>query len=361
MYTNAENQQIYTREEIEKMKEQGLYNTDGTFRSDRQIKRDMALRGELPTLQRLSPVAQPKEIDDYLRAAEERSSQMKELSQKSENEIKVFLPRTSNIHIMGDLHIGNPNTDYRRIRQEIEAIKNSPDEYIFFAGDLVDGIFWGGAGGAEQSLNLNEQFGALRSLFKGLGDKIIGAVSGEHDSKWSNKTGSDPYDILTEETGAPYVRGIAEVSLEVGDQDYTMVVSHKAKGHSMYNKNHPTFRQARFNLQGADIYASAHTHQKQVSQEAIREIGKARQVTHISVGPYKSGDEYGQRSGYPEQKKEEMFGATVRLHADQKRVEVEPDILFAIKKWGWQQMKEIKNVNLYWLQESKKNIQTSLD
>ena len=312
----------------------GLYGPDGGFRSDRQIKRDMALRGDLPKLQHLTPIAKTRDIGDYLIAADKRSEQMKEITAKSENEVKISIPRTSNIHFMGDLHIGHPNTNHKRIHQELEAIANSGDDYVVLVGDIVDGMFWGGESQAEQSLSLSEQGGALKALFRKLRDKVLFAVSGEHDSKWASRSGGDPYGMLADETGAPYVRGIAEVELEVGDEDYKIVAQHRAAGHSMYNKNHPTHRQSRFHLQGADVYVSAHNHKKQVSQEAIRSFGESKQVTHIAVGPYKGGDNYGDRMGFVSQKEDELYGASIRVHDDKKKVDVKPDILDAISEWS---------------------------
>ena len=319
------------------IKNSGLYTGSGedSFRTTRQVRVDMALRGDLPKMQHLTPIPQPQDLNAYLETADKRGQQMKELDGKSDNQVKVAFPDTTNVHVMGDFHIGNPNTDHKRIAREIEAIKNTDDKVVL-AGDLVDGLFWGGESQSEQSLNLSEQRGALRGIFRALRDKVVVAVSGEHDDKWAAKTGGSPYeDMLSGETGAPYVRGIAEVEAQVGQEDYNVVVGHKLRGHSMYNKNHQNYRIARFDLQGADVYISAHTHQKQVSQEALRQFGgKAREVTHVSIGPYKSKDGYGDRSGFVEQDEKQMGGASIRLHADRKKVEVEPDILEAIRKWN---------------------------
>lgn len=318
------------------MKKEGLFTgkDESSFKTTRQVRIEMVERGELPDMQHLTPVAQPLDLDSYLNAADTRGKQMKEMDGKSSNQVTVSFPGTTAVHVMGDLHIGNPNTDHRRIQKEIAAIKETNDKVIL-AGDLVDGIFFGGESQAEQSLNLSEQRGALRGLFHTLRDKIVVAVSGEHDDKWASKSGGSPYEILAGETGAPYVRGIAEVQAQVGEEDYNIVVGHKMRGHSMYNKNHPTFRNARFDLQGGDIYVSGHTHQKQVSQEAIREFGgNSRQVTHISIGPYKSKDGYGDRSGFVEQADKQMGGASFRMHGEVKLTDVDPDILEAINKWS---------------------------
>jgi len=307
---------------------------EDSFVSTQKIKRDLALEGQVTPVFK-SPLVKPQSLNDYVTRAEARRESMKDASQISDNQVEVTLPEESTINFMGDLHFGNPNTDNKRIQQEVEVIKNTPNSFVVLMGDMVDGIFWGGASQSEQNQTMGEQYGFLRTLFKELKDKIITGVSGEHDSKWASKSGSDPYDIMTAETGAPYVRGVAEIGINVGDWLYKLVASHKARGHSMYNKNHPTYRESRFHLQGGDIYASAHNHQKQVSQEVLRDFGgETREVTHVAIGSYKSKDEYGDRSGFPQQKDGEMYGASVRLHKDRKKVDVEKDILEAVKRWS---------------------------
>ena len=328
---NSDNQQIYTKEEIKTMKENGLFINPHEFKTDKQIKRELALEGTLPPL--FEDKRSLPNLNDYLGAAKKRADIMKEISPIHEGVVHIVLPNTSTLNIISDIHLGDSHVIIDRVQQELEVIQNTPDSYILFTGDLVNGIFWGGAGGGEQSLNLSEQGGILRSMFSTLKGKVLAGIPGEHDSKWIRKTGSDPYDMLEEMSGAPYIRGIAEISLDVGEQSYKIVAQHKARGQSMYNKNHPTYRESRFDLQGADIYISAHTHRKQISQETIREFGKSRMVTHVSTGPYKTGDEYGDTEGFVHQTPLEMFGASLRLHADRMLVETQYDILEAAKIW----------------------------
>ena len=314
--------------------ENGLFYPDGEFRTDSQVRRKLALEGVLPEMEFVTPVPIQKDVNSWLDEAQIRADSMNEFSLISENHIEVNLPRTSIVNVMGDLHFGHPDTNYQRIEQELEVIRNTGDSYVLLVGDLVDGIFWGGESGGEQSMGIKEQHGFLRSFFDSLKGKVVAAVSGEHDSKWAARSGIDPYEVMTEEMGVPYIRGVAEIELHVGEQDYNVVAQHRARGFSMYNKNHPTQRQTRFDLQGGDIYVSAHTHRKQVSQEAIRDFDESRQVTHISIGAYKSGDAYGQRSGFPEMHPEEMFGSAFQVHLEEHRVDVEFDILKAHEKWA---------------------------
>lgn len=315
------------------MKELGLYYPDGQFRSDKEVKRKLALEGRLPEMKHVTPIKLPLDVNHYLDRATERSEQMQELSPRSENLVKITLPRTSIISVLADLHHGHMQTHHQRIKQELEVIRNTPDSYVILGADLVEGIHWGGASGGEQSANLDEQHAFLRSLFKALQGKIIVGVSGEHDSKWASRVSGDPYGTFGENALAPYVRGIAEVEVAIKQQNYRLIIQHRARGFSMYNKNHPTYRQVRFELQGGDVYCSSHTHKKQISQEAIREFDNARIVTHISTGAYRSGDEYGDRQGFVHQKPKEMYGASFVLNADRKQVDVDYDIISAHRKF----------------------------
>lgn len=316
------------------MKEQGLYAADGSYRSDAEIKRKLALEGDLDGLVYESDIKVPRDVNFYLDRAKQKAGFMKEMSPRSDREVKIHLPDTSIISIMGDLHYGHPNTHYERIEQELEVIKNTPNSYVLFAGDLIHGIHWGGAGSAEQTSTLDEQRMFLASLFDSMKGKVIAGLSGEHDSKWASKTGADPYFDFSERTGAPYIRGIAEIDMDVGDQNYKQISQHKARGFSMYNKDHPTTRQSRFDLQGGDIYTSNHNHRCKVSQEAIRVFGGARILTHAASGAYVSGGEFGDRQGFPKLKPEEMYGVAIRVHAGRHKVDIEYDILDAHREWA---------------------------
>ncbi len=54
--------------------------------------------------------------------------------------IRCDLPyaETIEIHPMADLHIGDPNSDFKLILSRIEYIKNTPNAYCILNGDLMD-------------------------------------------------------------------------------------------------------------------------------------------------------------------------------------------------------------------------------
>lgn len=316
-------------------KKEGLIiDGQGKFKSQQQIRVEH-IEDYPSSLKHLSPLPVKRTFGDNVAELLSRQKTSQEFDTRSPNFVKVRLPHNSMVSFIGDAHIGAADTDYNRLLKEVEAIANTPNGYVVTVGDLTDGFFWGGQTQSEEIMSLDEQHQVVRSLYDKLKGRVIAGVSGEHDSKWAARNGPDPYGDFAEQTGGHYIRGTAEIEVEVEDQSYNLLVAHKMPGHSMYNKNHPTFRAARFGIQGADILVSAHRHQKQVSQEAIREFGdKSRPVTHIALGPYKKSDEYSERNGYPTQTDNELGGVSVRLNGKKKEVEVDNLIVRAAKRWG---------------------------
>lgn len=306
-------------------KERGLFGLQGDFRSDQQIKRDLALKNDLPDK------GPNKDLSYWIDKAHRRAKDINSDTSVEDILLHVELPPYTILCCVADYHFGHPKTDYKRIDQEVQAIKNTPNARVATLGDLVDGMFWGQTSQSEQSATLEEQFKFIDKYFQELGPKVLFAVSGEHDSKWASKTGIDPYCFMVGDV--PYVRGVAEVEFTTGDQEYKGVFSHKLRGHSVYNNTHPQMRSSR-ETQGADLYVSGHNHEKGVAEQSVREFGKSRRVTFGALGAYKSGDEYAQRSGWVKQNPEQMYGIAIRMNPDEHKIEVDSDIIHALKRWG---------------------------
>ena len=308
----------------------GLFASDGSYRSASEIKRKLALQGQLPPIIEGAP--ERKSFKDYATIAIARSKDAKEFSRQAQGKVKVIVADDCILNFLADFHAFHPETDHERIFQEIEVIMETPKSYIVFGGDLIEGIFWGGAS-MEQIGSLDEQRGFLRELWKRTKGRVVAAVSGEHDSKWAAKTGADPYGEFTELSGGVYKRGLLELTLEAGDEAYSGLVAHRLRGNSIYNNLHPPMRASR-EIQGHDFYLSGHTHRKGVAIQAVRDKDGARDVAFGVSGPYKGTDEYTQRSGWIEQKTKQLYGFTLRFNPYEKRIEIDEDVVNANKKWG---------------------------
>jgi predicted phosphodiesterase len=282
---------------------------------------------------KIEGLQQPKNFDDYTNLAIRRSNEAKEFSPQAQGQIIVRVPDDIVVNFISDVHAFHPTTNHERLRSELETIKKNKKSYVIFGGDLVEGIYWGGAGSGEMVGSLDEQKGFLKEMFKMMRGKTIGAVSGEHDSKWAAKTGADPYVDFTDLTKAPYKRGLLEIKIISGKEEYLGLVAHKLRGSSLYNNLHPSMRANR-EMPGYDFIFAGHTHRKGIALQPQRYAGGARTVAHGISGPYKEEDEYTQRSGWISQKTKQLYGFAVRLNPDTKRIEVDEDIVAANKRWA---------------------------
>lgn len=313
----------------DEMKERGIY-TGGNkedFESEETIKRRLALEGDLPNME--TPIPTKKDFEYWSSRFRARQAQWKETSQVEKNHVVINFKKDVIINFIGDIHAGSPWTDYRRIHQEIEAIANKPNSYVILGGDLVDGYFFNPAQ-MEQIEQTPEQVAYMQSLIDYLAKekRLLVAFGGDHDG-WSKKMGIDPYYDMPQRTGAYYMHGVGYVELNVGDENYRLIGSHRLPGHSMYNNVHPEMRLSR-EVQGGDLYFGCHTHTKGYAQQAIKGYGdNSKKVHFLSVGPYKSMDNYSRKKGWTKQSEKEMYGSAVRLHSKNKIITYYDSVLEA--------------------------------
>lgn len=275
---------------------------------------------------------QPKDFNDYASLAIRRGKEAREFSPSIQDKIGARFKDEAIINFIADVHAGHPTSHIDRLQAELQAIRENPKSAVIFGGDLIEGVHWGGAS-MEQIMSLDEQKGFLKEMFRSMRGHTIGAVSGEHDSKWAAKTGADPYTDFQELSGGGYKRGLMEVRIEAGGEEYDILVAHKLRGSSIYNNLHPTMRASK-EIQGYDGYLAGHTHRKAVGVQPVRDKDGSKSVAFGISGPYKETDEYTQRSGWMEQKTKQLFGLAIRLNPDERAIEISDDIVRANREWA---------------------------
>lgn len=272
-----------------------------------------------------SQVDPPLSLDEWHKRFQERSEQM----HKNGNDISLSFSTPAMINLIGDIHIGHPTTNYKRIEDEINAITNTPNSYVVFLGDLINNMNWN-PGQFEEAEQTPEQIGYLKAIFKHLtqNEKLLHAVTGDHDG-WLKKSGYDMNRELADE-GVSSSNGPTFIHTDVVDQRYEVGLAHQLPGHSIYNVNHPQMRAVRFgSMHGADIVASGHNHKKGVAIAYQHELGQPKETTYVAIGPYKAHDDWLAKKGWAEQRPEEMFGVSVYLNALVHQVEADLDIVRA--------------------------------
>ncbi len=321
--------QVYSPKEIKKMRERGIFTgpNEKDFKPEMEVKREFALKGELPVFETPLP-GQEKKFDYWSERFRKRQEQYKETATLVEKQhVEISFKEDTIINFIGDTHVGSPEVHYDRLEQELTAIVNTPDSYVILLGDLVDGFFFN----PPQALQMEqpqEQWAYVDSLMKYLSSnkRLLIGFGGDHEL-WATKSGPDPYYKFSQDLGAYYMHGVGHLTARVGDIPYKLTGAHKLPGHSIRDNTWAPKR-ASAEIQGADVYFSGHTHKKGHSLQAIKDFGGlARKVHFLSLGPYKSMDEYSRKHGWAEQSIEEMFGCSVVLRKDKEKIDYFDDIL----------------------------------
>jgi predicted MPP superfamily phosphohydrolase len=301
----------------------GLYLPDGSFISKEEIQRKHLMEGKA---QLLTDMPLVRDFKYWGERFEQRQAQYKETESRS-NKIEISFDQEPIINFIGDLHVGSPDVDYKRINNEIEIISQTPNSYLMVMGDTVDGFFFNPAQ-FEQIEQAPEQFRYINSIFEKMSKegKLLVAWGGDHCG-WAKKSGIDPYEEFSQRFNAYYMQGVGYVKLKVGETDYNLIAAHRLPGFSMYNNAHAEMRLGR-EVQGGDIYLAAHSHAKGFVQQEVQQFGgESKLVSYISLGPYKSQDDYSRKRGFAPKTEKGMYGSCIKLYKDHRQIKYYDSIL----------------------------------
>jgi len=170
---------------------------------------------------------------------------------------------------IGDVHFG---ADTSRFREVKELVKNaSENTYFVLLGDLVDyAIKQSIANVYDQSPHIEGQTREIWEFLEQNKNKIIGAVSGNHEYRMVRQIGIDPIGMKFEELGIPYHPYILILEISVGNgkgrgsrrrSDYVLVLYHGYTGaRTAGGKINGNLRITEV-IPTADVYLTGHTHQ----------------------------------------------------------------------------------------------------
>ena len=220
---------------------------------------------------------------------------------KDKHDFEISLPKGSLIVCLSDTHIGSKYVNIKRLKKDMDTIKNTEDVYAIFVGDLIDFVATGPKGlGMEQIFaNPHHSFMYASGLFeKYLYHKLIASVAGCHGYWGYNNTGEHMMErVVGKLKHQVFTPGSLTLKITVGEKiDYTMYMSHKPMGKSNHNPAYGVINY--FKSQDAiDVGVTAHTHTPGIVTEMLQK----RELVGISCGTYKGLDGYGAKIGYTQQ------------------------------------------------------------
>lgn len=121
-------------------------------------------------------------------------------------EVRIELPQSIErleLHIFSDLHIGDPQCDYKLIKDRIARVENTEDAYCVLNGDILNNATKTSVSDVYgEVLPPMEQIDRAVDLFAPIKNKILAMTRGNHEARTYNKEGIDPSLVMARQLGA---------------------------------------------------------------------------------------------------------------------------------------------------------------
>lgn len=224
-------------------------------------------------------------------------------------------PQREDITIIpiSDVHLGARECMEQEFISFINSIKDKPNVFLVLGGDLINNCTRSSVSNIfEETMRPADQKKMMAKILAPVADKILAAVSGNHERRSTKDADDDPaYDILCKiDREDIYRENIAFVKLQFGDSKssgetnptYTLVVTHGAGGGALTSGAVLKGERFGYAIDGMDALIMGHTHKPFTTVPGKIVIDK--QNNKVTVKPFKvinmtSWLEYG---GYASQK-----------------------------------------------------------
>ena len=200
------------------------------------------------------------------------------------------------IYPIADVHLGSQECMEQEFIKFINMVKETPNVYLVLGGDLIDnGVRNGLTNVFRATMPPSQQKREMANILAPVRDKILCAVSGNHERRSGKDVDDDPtYDILCKlDKEEIYRENMAFVKIQFGNTKnngtlnptYTLVVTHGAGGGQLTSG--AVLRGERFGyaVDGMDALIIGHTHKPFVTNPGKIVIDKFNNI--VSVKPFK--------------------------------------------------------------------------
>jgi len=188
---------------------------------------------------------------------------------------------------LGDIHLGARGVDINKLKGYIDWIKNTPGAYTFLMGDTFDVATLSSPTNPHyQEMNLNEAIKFAYDLFSPIKDKILGAITGNHESRLEKFAGFNPLQTFCEAWNIPYAGYSAVLRFRVGRYErksglvsprveYLIYAHHTTAGGSTLGGKLNRVQKLSDIFEGASAYLGGHNHTKALGEQNIAYLSKS--------------------------------------------------------------------------------------
>lgn len=196
---------------------------------------------------------------------------------------------------ISDVHLGSRECMEQEFIKFIESVKDAPNVYLILGGDLIDnGLKNSLTNVYRATMPPSQQKREMANILAPVADKILCAVSGNHERRSKDADDDPMYDIMVKiDREDVYRENMAFLKLQFGDIDgcgttnptYTLVVTHGAGGGQLTSG--AVLRGERFGyaVDGMDALIIGHTHKPFVTNPGKIFIDSRH--NKVSIKPFK--------------------------------------------------------------------------
>lgn len=199
--------------------------------------------------------------------------------------------------VFSDFHLENINTDLAQLRSDFNIVRNTPNFYAGFNGDLIDNFVAGPhkEGVIEAVVPPAKARMMAGKLFETLKDKMLWMVLGCHDAWDKNNADYDLPQHIARKIGVPYLGHGGDINLKINDVEYFVHSRHKFSGSSGILNGTNCCKKVLTQIDPKfDIVSISHNHFSEIRLEHY--LGKQR--CYIRTGSYKREDRYSKMLGF---------------------------------------------------------------
>ena len=180
---------------------------------------------------------------------------------------------------VGDYHLGDPQSDYKRIISDISYIRDNDDVFCVLNGDLMNSAIKSSISDTYgETLSPMEELQECMKLFEPLKDKILCLVPGNHENRHYRTNGVDMTWLMAKQLGIEdrYSPTTAVVFIRFGELSdkafhgrkaaYTMYVAHGTGGGRKEGGKINRLADLA-TIVDCDIYVVGHTHLPAIFKE----------------------------------------------------------------------------------------------
>lgn len=234
-------------------------------------------------------------VELWNKAEQDSAKRIEKARKHSRFHVSLPSDRVSCITFMSDQHIA-PGTpcDFKRMREDAELVAATRDVYAILGGDCIDGHIKHLAAVISARSTPGDQWQLFEYYLGIFKEKVLAAVSGNHDSWIPQYTGVDALSWMCKNHRIAYSIDEARIDVSCGSQKYKVAMRHQYRLNSSFNQTHSVKQWLRLGEDEFDIGCIGHHHEAAVEQTIYR----GKMVWGCRPGAYQITSAYSAQYGW---------------------------------------------------------------